>query len=554
MVDSRSEELCRIGDRLFSKLSGYFGLCQEIAENFYPVRADYSGFTDPYSNFATYVQDGYPVIWTEQLASAIPAMLRQGQWFTVGSGDASLDERPNVSRALKQATRLMRQQIYARGSNWDHATLEADRDWITAGQPVLSIQENRERTQFVFRAYHPKNVAWLADDLNRPIAYFIKLAMTARNIVKAKQWGRFNGTVSPEIEQAARLTPDQEFPLYQVLIPADELYAADHKRQRQVGGRYVSCYIDRSHKGYLHEGSMPVLNIVAPAYRRLSGMTRGFSPACWNALADARMLQAMALTIIEQAEKAVDPPMAMSHEAFTRDISLMSGGVTFADLGESGDIRKAMQVIETSNNFSIGLELKQDVRQAIAESLMINKLTMPSVREMREVEVMARLEEFRRAALPFFTPIEQEYHTQVLGLLFDMMQARGVFPPGMFPQELAEADEVKFTFVTPLNETDGRKQVEAFMTAIQLTASASEVDQTVSNLWNVRGELTRALTGAGIAPENIKTDDELAEADAKAQAEKDFSKAATLGQQGAGVIADLSNASLAAAQAQAVGA
>jgi hypothetical protein len=74
------------------------------------------------------------------------------------------------------------------------------------------------------------------------------------------------------------------------------------------------------------------------------------------------MLQAMALTIIEQAEKAVDPPMAMSFEAFQRDISLMSGGVTFADLGESGDIRKAMQVIETSNNFSIGLDLKQDVR------------------------------------------------------------------------------------------------------------------------------------------------------------------------------------------------
>ncbi|MBF9641200.1 hypothetical protein IAI27_10960, partial [Streptococcus pseudopneumoniae] len=63
-----------------------------------------------------------------------------------------------------------------------------------------------------------------------------------------------------------------------------------------------------------------------------------------------------------------------------------------------------------------------------------------------------------------------------------------------------------------------------------------------------------ALTGAGIAPENIKTDDELAEADAKAQAEKDFTQAAALGQQGAGVIADLSNASLAAAQAQAVGA
>lgn len=554
MSDSRADELIRIGDRLFNKLSGYFQVCQEVTENFYPMRADYLGFTDPYTNFASYVQDGYPVIWTEQLASAIPAMLRQGQWFTVGSGDASLDERPNVSRALRRATSLMRQQIYARNSNWDHATLEADRDWITAGQPVLSIQENRERTQFVFRAYHPKNVAWLCDDLGRPIAYWIRLTMTARNMVKAKDWGRFNGTISPEVTEAAKLTPDREFPIYQVLIPTGELYAADHKEQRRVGNRFVSCYIDRTHRTYMHEGSMPVMNIVAPAYRRLSGHTRGYSPACWNGLADARMLQAMALTIIEQAEKAVDPPLAMSFEAFQRDISLMSGGVTFADLGESGDIRKAMQVIETSNNFSIGLDLKQDVRAAIAESLMINKLTLPSVREMREVEVMARIEEFRRAALPFFTPIEHEYHTQVLGLLFDMMQAREMFPPGMFPQELAQTEEVKFTFSSPLNEADGRKQVEAFMTGIQLTAQATEVDQTVANLWDVRAELTRALGGAGIAPENIKTDDELAEANAKAEAEKNFTQAAQLGQQGAGVIADLSNASLAAAQAEAVGA
>ena len=549
-MDSRAKELIRIGDRQFSKLSGYFQLCQEIAENFYPIRADFTGTCDPYANFASYVQDGFPVIWTEQLGSAIPAMLRQGNWFQVGSGDKALDARPNVSRSLRAATSLMRQQIYARNSNWDAAVNEADRDWITCGQPVLSIQENRERTQFVFRAYHPKNVAWISDDLGRPVAYWIKLKMTARNIVKARDWGRFNGTVSPTVENAAKVSPDQEFDLYQVIIPTGELYGGDAKEQRRVGNRFVSCYIDKSNGTYLHEGSLPVMNIVAPAYRRLSSLPRGFSPACWNALADNRMLQAMALTIIEGAEKAVDPPIAMSYEAFTRDIRLMSSGVTFADLGEGGDIRKAMQVIESGNNFGIGLELKQDVRSAVAESLMINKLTLPSIREMTATETMQRIEEFRRAALPFFNPIEGEYHTQVLGMLFDMMQARGMFPDGMFPRELAQVDEIKFTFTSPLNEADGRKEVEAFMTGIQLTATAQQVDQMVANLWDVRNGLTRALAGAGIDPNDIKTEDELDEANEKAQAEKDFSQAAQLGQQGAGAIADLSNASLAAAQAE----
>lgn len=78
------------------------------------------------------------------------------------------------------------------------------------------------------------------------------------------------------------------------------------------------------------------------------------------------------------------------------------------------------------------------------------------------------------------------------------------------------------------------------------------MDQTVSR---ISGTSTANSPARSRAPasrrKNIKTDDKL-QADAKAQAEKDFTQAAALGQQGAGVIADLSNASLAAAQAQAV--
>jgi hypothetical protein len=175
----------------------------------------------------------------------------------------------------------MRQQIYARGSNWDHATLEADRDWITAGQPVLSIQENRERTQFVFRAYHPKNVAWLCDDLNRPIAYFIRLTMTARNIVKAKQWGRFNGTVSPEIDRGGQAHARSRVPALSGAHPGRRTLCGRPQEAAPASATaYVSCYIDRSHKDYHARGQRcPCMNIVAPAYRRLSGMTRGFSPA-----------------------------------------------------------------------------------------------------------------------------------------------------------------------------------------------------------------------------------------------------------------------------------
>jgi hypothetical protein len=67
--------------------------------------------------------------------------------------------------------------------------------------------------------------------------------------------------------------------------------------------------------------------------------------------------------------------------------------------------------------------MRQDVRNMIAESFLINKLMLPNAREMTAFETQARLDEYRRAALPFFGPIESEYHLKLLEVTFDMMLA-----------------------------------------------------------------------------------------------------------------------------------
>jgi hypothetical protein len=400
-------------------------------------------------------------------------------------------------------------------------------------------------------------VTWLTDELGRPVSIFRKFRDTARNIVRAHEEGRYNGVLAPALREAAKTSPSQKFSLMHVIMPASDLYAGDALQQRRVGGpwrhRYVNCYIDCEHRTYLHEASLPMLNFVAPCYRRLSHQRRGFSPATFNAIGDARMLQSMALVILEQGEKAVDPPIVAHGDIFRNDMNLFAGGTTFADLGDKS-LRDVMTTVQTSEGVRLGVDLKADVRALIAESLLINKLTLPSVREMRELEVAARMDEFRRAALPFFTPLEQEYHTQVLGLLFDMMQWRGAFPPGLFPAELRKVEEAKFTFTSPLNEAEGRKAVEAYFNGIQIISAGKEVDETVGNLIKMRDAAVLALEGAGLDPEVIKTEDERELADQQAKAQTDLTSAAKMGQVGAGVVADLANARLMSAQADAVAA
>lgn len=551
MADSSTDELIKIGDGLFSKAAPWNMMAQDICENFYPARADYTAWADISTDYASYIMDGSPIVGLETLANTIPAMLRQGEWFQVGSGDEDRDKQPDVARALNWATQRMRGVINDKRSNWRPATIEADHDWCSVGQSVLSLQENPERTNFQFHAHHPRDCAWLVDGTGQTVTMFRKLRMSARNILRRIDQGSWNGTVKQDVRDAAKMDPGREFNLYHVLMQTDELFAADHRAQVEVGHPYVSLYIDCEHRTMLHKGGVPVFNYITPGFRRLSGHSRGYSPVTFNAIGDARMLQSLALIILEQGEKAVDPPMVASGEVFNgSDINLYSGGTTFVDLGER-NLKDVMTTVQTAEGLRLGVDLKQDVRALIAESLLLNKLTLPSVREMRELEVAVRTEEFRRAALPFFTPIEAEYHEKILALTFDMMSVRGMFPEGLFPAALRETD-VHFTFQSPLNEAEGRKTVESYLTGLSLLEAAAPLDDKIGNVVQIRDAVVGALHGAGFDPNWIKTDEEREAADAEAEEMQQLQQGAQIAQGGAQVVNELANARLAVAQAEGV--
>ena len=61
MTDSRAKHLCEIGSSLFTKKHGWDELAQEIAENFYPLRSD---FTSPFTlgeDFSGGLMESFPV-------------------------------------------------------------------------------------------------------------------------------------------------------------------------------------------------------------------------------------------------------------------------------------------------------------------------------------------------------------------------------------------------------------------------------------------------------------------------------------------------------------
>ena len=543
-MDSRAKELVRIGDGLFAAKSQWDTFCQEVAENFYPLRADFTKSFTLGDDFATGLMDSYPVQASRTLGDAPSAMLRQGNWFEVGVMDEEIGEETDVQKWLEDTTRKFRKLIYDRRANFVRATNEADHDWVNFGNPVLSVEESQNRDHLLFRSWHPKECAWLENSAGRIDHLQRSMPMSARKIM-----GRWGKTAHADIQHAAKIEPAKEFNVRHIAIPAEEMYGDDRKAKRENGGMsFVSLYIDCEHEEVLGEGGLPVFNYVVPRWKTISGYPQGFSPSTVTALPDGRSLQELSRILIEQGEKAVDPPVIAKGELFRDSVNFYAGGLTYADIEGDGKLRDYLEVLNTTGQMNIGLEMKQDMREMIAESFLLNKLLMPAQREMTAFETQARLAEFRRAVLPFFGPIEHEYHLPLLDVAFALAQNSGALTREEMPESLQETG-VTFTFESPLHTAEGREMVQAFQESVQILAGAAQFDQSIPTIVDFKNMTRDAVKGTG-APADWFTDEEAqkAAADAAEQVQQLNAAAATL-REGAGVGKDIADASVALKEA-----
>ncbi|PZU22210.1 MAG: hypothetical protein DI589_12055 [Shinella sp.] len=525
-MQSEYQTLVEIGTSLFNKRRTLDALRQEIAERFYPMRADFTRTYVLGNDFAMNVMDSFPVQAREELSNLPNAVLRQGDWFKVRTGNDDLDEDSVNSAWLDKATKDMRSIIYDRRAKFTSAMNEADHDWVTFGDRIMSVEESQSRSNFVFRYWHPKDCAWLenadgsVDNMHR------RMKMQARQMLT-----RWKDKVHSSVRKAAESAPDQEFDVRHIVVPTDEIYGADRAMMRKYKRfPFLSVYVDTSNNVVMQEGGLPCFSYIVSRWRKVSPYQYGFSPATINALPDNRMLQQLALIMLETGEKALDPPMIGKGEIFRDGLNVYAGGLTYVDLEADEKLQDVFQTIPFGNNFQVGLEMKQDVRNLISEAFLLNKINLPNVREMTALEANARLEEYRRAVLPFFGPYEHEVHMQVLDVVFQMAKHANVLSFRDIPDALVsdEGQDITFKFDSPLQTADGRKMVSAFQESMQVIGAVSQIDPKIAQRYDINRMTDDAVRGTG-APadwftpaeqndENAQADDQAAQLQATAAA------------------------------------
>lgn len=544
--------LAELGENLLAKKSPLNSLWQEVAENFYPERADFTLRRALGTDFAANVMTSYPIVCRRDMGNQIGTMLRPTAkpWFHAARKFADMEGEGNmVKRYLQHFDETMRRAMYDRASGFKKACKEGDHDFATFGQLAMSIELNRQANGLLFRTWHLRDMAWQEDE-NGEIGFIVrKWKPTVQTA--ATTFGK--DKLDPKMQRILDKSPFDEVEFIHIVCGA-EMY--DKKSQRPRWSIWWDC--QNGH--VVEERAIKNRHYVIPRWNTVSSSQYGsqyaYSPAVVAALPDARLIQAMTFTLLEAGEKATNPPVVATADAVKSDVALYAGGITWIDNEYDERLGDALRPLNQDfRGFNFGVQMAADTRQLIHKAFFIDTLSLPDRNpEMTAYEVGQRVQEYIRNALPLFEPMEDEYNSAVCEETFDLMLAANAFgSPATWPRELSNM-EIEFRFESPLHDVIEQQKGQKWLEAKSLMADAIALDPSSAFVWDSRFALRDALNSIGVPARWLHTEDEVeAAAEQQAQQAQAQQLLASL-QQGSEAAANLAGAQKDMASAQSAGA
>lgn len=523
------------GNQLFGRRTQLLSLWQHLAEQFYVERADFTTVRNIGAELAEGLTTSYPLVVRRDLGNAFAAMLRptEKDWFKLGTNRPDKEDTA-AKQWLEWVGKLQKRAMYDRAAQFTRATKEGDHDFATFGQCCISTELAKDRATLLYRCWHLRDVAWMEDHTGKVTTIYRRWKPTASELNTL-----FPRTIHKDTKDKLVTDPYHEVNVIHVVMPVGQYQ--DLPGAKPMRTPFVSLYIDVDHDHELEcTGSWTKIYTI-PRWQTVSGSQYAYSPAATASLPDARLLQAVSLTLLEAGEKATNPPMVAVQEAIRGDVSVYAGGITWVSQEYDERLGEVLRAMTTDKSgLAFGLDTQQDLRRQMSDAWFIGKLNLPPVGgpDMTAYEVGQRVQEYIRHTLPLFEPMENDYNGSLCDDTFELILRNSPEVMQSVPRSIQGAG-ILFSFESPLHDAVEKVKVGQFMEAQQILATAIQLDPSVTNI--VDGpKATRDVLGATIPAAWLRTEDDAAAITAAQQQAAQQQQQLQAMQQGADVAKTLS--------------
>lgn len=543
------KQLTQQASVLFSKRTTLNLLWQEIADNFYVERADFAYQRYLGMDYAAHLSDSYPLLVRRELGDQLGAMLRptQTEWNHMATQDPRR-ETVRAKRWMQWAEGIQRRAMYDRNSLFTEATKQGDHDYAAFGQAVLSLRLNRARDGLLYRCWHLRDCVWKMNVDNKIGFVARRWKPELHNLVAyfpgklADKWVRLAEKEPFREVECLHISCEQE--LYSGPFDVDSGSSPEMQKRRRARFPFVSLYILCEDDVLLEATPSASLEYIIPRWQTVSGSQYAFSPATVAALPAARLIQAMATTLLEAGEKAVYPPMVAVDGTIRSDMALYAGGTTWIDKEYDERTGAALRPIEQDlRGLPEGKEMVADARSVLRALFYLDKLSLPTNRPaMTAYEVGQYVAQYIRTTMPLFEPIELNYNGALCEETFNLLQRNGAFgSPEDMPDELRNT-QITWRFESPLHEAIEQQKVQKFTQASELIAQAVAHDPASNIVLDWGKSLHDALLGGGTPADWVREQDEIDEIQRKIAQQKMAEAGMAAAEQASNVAANLASA------------
>ena len=483
------------GDALFAERFPLDSLWQTICENFHVMRADFTRRRFFSEEFASYLMTGRPAMAHRDLSNSIPAMMRprDRQWLFARTPDDKINMDRSGRAYLDHISDLQFRAMYDPRAMMVRSCKEADGDYSAIGNAVFTCEPNQWVNGLLIRCHHPRDVVWAEGEDLKIKEHHHRREITVRELCRM-----FPKGVSKLVSEALAKEPNRKINVRRFVVPTAE-YEFEKPLRNKARFPVASVYVDLDNDTVMEEVPLRVNPYVIPRWVTISGSQYAYSPATVYGLPDARMLQQMALTILEAGQKATDPPLKAVAEAITGGVNTGAGMVTWVDPDYDERTGPVLEhLIQKYDGLQYGANREEKVEGTLDAIFFLNQIRIPQItKEMTAQESRQIYEEFQRNSLPLLEPIETEYNGALCSTAFEQLQCMGLFGRPEDMPRILSGQEIRFEFDTPLKAAAEQAKVFKFQQCTDIIAKAMQVDQSAVMEFDVHKGTRDAVIASG---------------------------------------------------------
>lgn len=497
-------------------------LHQEIADNFYPERADFTVTRYLGTEFAANLTTSYPILVRRELGSLISGMIRPNEmdWFSASIFREDKLDKPGKSW-LEAATKTQTRAMYDRPANLTRSAKETDNDFVTFGNGVLHLQHNAKKNTLLYLNRHLRDCVWCENDEGQVDLFHRKWVGSARNVVSSLQ-GKEGVKIHPKLmEKANGKEKYENVNIRHIMIPSEDYDTGSGPDGKRYRTPFVSVWVDIDNEEILLEEASLIFQYIVPRWQTVSGNQYGFSPCTVAGLPDARLIQQMMLTFLEAGQKAVNPPMVATNDVIKSGVNLYEGGITWVDKEYDERAGASLRILEHDySGIPVGEKIQEFIREQLKEAFYLNKINMPPAvdsKQMTAFEVGQRVQEYVRNALPLFEPMEMDYNGAMCDMTFELLMAHGAFGSRFDMPQSLRGQDVRFKFKSTLHDTKEKQRGPTFAQASAMIAQAMSLDPAAGKIVKLVPSIKWALEGMAYPQDLVNSDQDIAKAVADSQ-------------------------------------